>query len=94
MTTANNVAITLFDIYSKDALENYLGYWKAPENYYEEEDEEEWASDDDEDEDEISEHSDEKKKKKVSKKNTKYDDYVDLSSGSCESSGEDTAAFL
>lgn len=93
MTTANNVAITLFDIYSKDALENYLGYWKAPENYYEEDEEEEWESEDDDDEENSENSVDEKKKKKTSKGSTKYDKYEDFSNESCssESSGEDTA---
>lgn len=30
MSSANNVAILLYDIYTTDALENYLGFWRAP----------------------------------------------------------------
>ncbi len=41
LSIANNVALTLWDIYSKDALSNYLGYWKPVENEDEEEEEEE-----------------------------------------------------
>lgn len=42
LNTANNVALTLYDIYSKEALENYLGFWRQPkEEEYDEEVEEE-----------------------------------------------------
>ena len=52
LNSANNVALLLYDIYSKDALENYLGFWRPNtwegsewEDEEEEEEEEEDGSD-------------------------------------------------
>ena len=44
---SNNVGITLHDIYSTEALENYLGFWKAYDDMEEEGEEEEEGSDED-----------------------------------------------
>lgn len=44
LTTANNVALTLYDIYSRDALENYLGFWRASPCNHDHEDEDDWVS--------------------------------------------------
>ena len=43
LNVANNVAIILYDIYSRDALENYMGFWRAADA--EDEESEEWESD-------------------------------------------------
>ena len=54
LTEANNIALTLYDIYSRDALENYLGFWRAPQ----ESQDAAQADDNWEDEDEDAECSD------------------------------------
>lgn len=85
LNTANNVALTLYDIYSKEALENYLGFWRQPkEEEYDEEveevdsdqaseksDESDWESnDDDESEDDSSDSESSEQPKKKTKKKT------------------------
>lgn len=53
MNSANNVALVLYDIYTTDALENYLGFWRAPLDDEPEEEsgeeEDDWESDEDDD---------------------------------------------
>jgi len=47
LTEANNIALTLYDIYSRDALENYLGFWRTPHQCLgEEQDADAWEDED------------------------------------------------
>jgi len=99
LNTANNLALTLYDIYTRDALENYLGFWRPPES------QDDWESDEEEEEGSDSAssssnsagmnknsakpHKAVKKQKKGKKKGgSESDDWDDNSSSS---SGEDTA---
>mmetsp|Transcript_35081 Transcript_35081/g.46165 ORF Transcript_35081/g.46165 Transcript_35081/m.46165 type:complete len:118 (+) Transcript_35081:239-592(+) len=72
LNIANNVALTLYDIYSRDALENYLGFWRSPTEL--ENGESEWESEEGSDasEEQLSETgADKKTQSKTKLKTTK-----------------------
>ena len=74
MNTANNVALTLYDIYCHDALENYLGFWKvAEDDEFEDDEEEEEEEDDWEDGDGEEESSEEESVEEPTNKIAKKD---------------------
>ena len=100
LSTANNVALILHDIYTQEAVESYLGYWKPDKDFdgESEEEEDEWESEDEEDEPQKVTKS--SAKGKQSQKQAKGKDGGSEADGSDDddswadsesSSGEDTA---